>query len=174
MIKKFERIVKHTFDAIQFDGSNLKEVYEFICEYGGNANDVTFEEFQNSCRPKEIPLNVSSGIEYYSLEEEWKEKWKKFLEEWRKYENMHTYAKIEDHPEIVPSECIEEYRILKLYSQDWRRDELYHFYLTVVERCRLIGICLGDWFTTYGDPVEHCSDESFKSLYKDWNEVENE
>lgn len=170
----FERIVRHTFDAIQFNGNNLKEVYEFICENGGNANDVTFEEFQASCRPKEIPLDVSSSIEYYTLEKEWKEKWKDVLDEWRKFEDMHTYVNMEDHPEIVPPECIKERNLVRLYSQDWRRDELYHFYLTDGEFCRLVGICVGDWFTTYGDPVEHCSDEGFKSLCEDrgWKQVE--
>ena len=156
----FERIVRHTFDAIQFNGNNLKEVYEFICENGGNANDVTFEEFQASCRPKEIPLDVSSSIESYYLEKNFKEKWKDELEAWRK--NFW-----EDESKFLPPECIEERRILKLYQQDWRRNELYHFYLNNGDYCRLIGICKGDWFTTYGNPVEHYRDKGFKSFCED-------
>lgn len=170
----FERIVRHTFEAIQFDGSNLREVYDFICKHHGNANDVTFEELQASCRPKEIPLNISSGIEYYDLEKKFNEKWKDVLDEWREYESMHTYTNMEDHPEMIPAECLEDRRIMRLYNQDWRRDELYHFYLTDGEFCRLIGICKGDWFTTYGNPVEHCCDEGFKCLCEDkgWKEVQ--
>lgn len=168
-----ERIVKQTVEAIQFDGSNLKEVYDFICEHRGNANDLTFEELQKNCRPEEIPLDVSSDLEVYSLEKAFDEKWSEEFEAWKDYSEDHPYEKMEDHPEVFPVEAYNDWRKIRLYRQDWRKGELYHIYLTDGGYCRLIGICKGDWFTDNGEPVEHRSDECFKSLYMDrgWKEA---
>lgn len=170
----FERVVRQTFDAIQFDGNNLKEVYDFICKYGGNANHVTFEALLKDCRPDEIPLDVSSGLEVYDMERAFKERWKETLNGWRDYRRDHPYETMEDYEKDLPVEFIRARRTLNLYQQDWRRGELYHFYLNDGDYCRLIGICKGDWFTTDGNPIKHCSEGYFKSRCADegWKLVE--
>lgn len=171
----FERIVKQTFEAIQFDGTNLKEVYDFICEHDGNANEVSFEELMNDCsRPKEIPLDVSSSIEAYSMEKNFKEKWKDKIKEWKDYKDDHPYEDMKNHLEIVPEEFLNERRLLTLYEQDWRKGELYHFYISDGDMyCRMVGISKGDWFTTTGNKIDNFSESSFSSYLEDgsWKEA---
>lgn len=170
----FERVVRQTFDAIQFDGSNLKEVYDFICANHGNANHVTFDELLENHRPDEIPLDVNSGLEAYDMERNFKERWRETLNGWRDYQRDHPYKSLDDYEKDLPVDFIRDRRLVRLYRQDWRENELYHFYLTSGEFCKLIGICKGDWFTTDGGPIKHCSEGYFKSLCEDdgWKPVE--
>ena len=163
----FERVVRQTFDAIQFDGSNLKEVYDFICANHGNANHVTFDELLENHRPDEIPLDVSSGLESYDMERNLKEKWSEEIKAWKDYRSEHPYGDVDDYERDLPAEFVRDQRILNLYQQDWRPNELYHFYLTDGDYCRLIGICKGDWFTTDGNPIKHCSEGYFKTCCED-------
>ena len=168
-----ERIVKQTVEVIQFDGANIKEVYDFICMHRGNANNITFEELLRNRRPEEIPLDVNTCLASYDMECNLKEKWSEVIEAWKDYRSDHPYEDMDDYEKGLPAEFVRDQRILSLYQQGWRPNELYHFYLTEGNFCRLIGICKGDWFTNDGEPVEHYSDGSFKSLYMDcgWKEA---
>lgn len=155
----YEKQIIKQIDTIQFDGSNIKEVFDFICKYKGNANDIKFEELEK--RPDIIPLDVDSSSLYYKLNKELSLKYQDQIE---KYKLASIYANEED---FFPKEFFKERETLRLYEQDWRRNELYHIYLdSGNDRCHLEGIHKGDWFV-YDNRVERYSNESFNRFIKE-------
>ena len=62
------RVIKQEVDCIQYDGTNIKEVYDFINEHHGNANEITFEDFiKNNKRPDDCPIDKNCSKEEYSF-----------------------------------------------------------------------------------------------------------
>lgn len=50
------RVIQQVKCCIQYNGLNIKEVFNFIDEHHGNANEITFEEFVKECRRPEDPV----------------------------------------------------------------------------------------------------------------------
>lgn len=165
----FERIIRQQLEAIQFDGTNLKEVYEFICEHNSNSNKVTYKQLLELLkRPEEIPINTNTDIEYYNMEGSWKEKWFKELKLFKDARMIHGEV---DEKDYLPEACLKERDLLRLYQQSWRPGELYHIYIPSKnnsEFCRMVGISVGDWFVVQDSFVEHESDDSFQSLIENY------
>lgn len=164
----FELVIRNTFEAIQFDGNNLREIYDFICKYHGNADEISFEELQEKhCRPNEIPLDIDSTLNLREMEDEFEEKWKDELRVWREICCKYICTV---PAKYLPPECIDNKRMLELYRQGWKTGEMYHFFLKRKEGySELIGICKGDWFTNQGNWIKHYSEHAFESLLQKGN-----
>lgn len=163
---KFERVVKQSIDAIQYDGTNIKEVYNFFCKYRANANDTSFEDFTSEPygkRPSEIPLDVDGSRLVSEKFDAWKEKYAK---EVKLYKESYSYSE----EDFFTQEALKERAEIRRLDHDWQKDEEYHFYIsTGDEYCRMIGISKGDWFVY--DPrrglVDSHSEGGFESLIND-------
>lgn len=164
MIQIFRRVVIQEFSAIQYDGTNLKEVYDFFCKHHANANDRTFEELQEepyNKRPSQIPLDIEGGPFVDKMWADWKARNKTALEA------LHASHSTNDAAFLTP-EAIEERKLIHSLDWDWRKGEEYHFYVsTPGDRCRMIGVCKGDWFYMRGGYVEVDSGAAFKTYLED-------
>lgn len=161
---KFTRVIQQTINAVQYDGTNMKEVYDFICSYRGNANGVLFEDLNK--RPSHIPLDVDSQTLYTSKFGAWKEKYKDAIE---KYKQARRYSDAEES-DFFTKEALDERNYIDTLTGDWRKNEEYHFHLSTGDGyCRLIGICKGDWFvfSSNMDHIEHMSEGRFFSCIED-------
>lgn len=161
-MKTFYKIVKHTFDAIQYNGSNIKEVYDFINDNHGNANEISYEEFIEKCkRPEVIPLDTDGSTLCKNLMTDWQNKNKEAIEAYQK--DRSYYVTDSDY---FSKEALKERDYIKSLDNDWRKGEDYHIYLSNMDDnfCRLTGISKGDWFITNGPTVSAYSDLDFKNF----------
>lgn len=165
-VHKFERVITHSMAAIQFTGSNIKEVLEFLTKFHGNANDVTYDQMIHECkRPEYIPLEMNSNDEYRRQMTLWEDAHKEELEMFQR-----TLGYREE--EFFSAAAMEELKKIRKFNSDWRQGEMYHFMLSLQEygHCRLIGIKNGDWFTYEPEDgvPEHHSESGFQRYIEDF------
>lgn len=152
----YKKTIELTINAIQFDGTNIKDVFQFICDYRANANDVKFENLAK--RPEEIPLDIDSLPVFQERYNAWREKYKNEYEGWQS-----SYGNYE-LSDFFTEEALKELDDINKYRPDWHAGELYQIYLATGDGyCRLVGISKNDWFV-YDDrlgKVCHFSNDGF-------------
>ncbi len=172
MVKTFERVIKQTFDAIQYDGTNIGEILEYINYNHGNANDTSLEELTAEPygkRPSEIPLDIDGSLYCKEKMEAWKAKYAKELAAYKA-----SYSSNEE--DFFTREAIEERCSIRKLDNDWQKGEEYHFYVSTGNGyCRMIGIRKNDWIYTKRGLIEIECDDGFKYTLGDggYREVKN-
>ena len=150
----FTRTIKQTFEAVQYDGTNIKEVFDFICKYHGNANGVSFEELTTEGkRPEDISLDEDGMSKYDTLMNRWETS------------HLKGYLFRGEEACLTKEEREEWLNLQNIRLQDWRIGEEYHIYITKRNKhCRLIGIKKGDWFV-YGIESDYVIDNYSKETF---------
>lgn len=158
-IQTFTRTIIYTMKAIQFDGDNIEEVFDFFSEMENSHSSISLKS-----RPDFIPLEINSSKVYTEKMNAWKEKNKEA------YRNWQRHIGFKDLAEYATPKAKKELEEIRKWYNDWEAGELYQIEIENNHFCDLFGIKKNDW-VVYEDKTEEVrivNEKKFLTICKNY------